>query len=492
MPREQQDYPTLPRSSTLSSLPPEPSLTTAQDQISSILTDPNSKINKLIILDDDPTGTQTCHDISVLTVWDVPSLTTELRKLPTESRGFFILTNSRALPPSEAETLIRTICENVLQAARTTNEPIDIVLRSDSTLRGHFPLEVDVTQSVFGAPDAVILAPFFFQGGRFTIDDVHYVAEGEDLLVPAGKTQFARDATFGYGSSNLRDYVEEKAPGRFAAEQICSITIEDVRTGGAEKVKEKLVSLPKGAIVVVNAAAEADMAVFVAGLLQAESAGKRFLYRTGAAFVSTRLGIRSKLPISAAELDLPNPRQTGGLIIAGSYVPKTTAQLNTLISRRGEKNLSVLEINVEDLVREDGKDNKHATEIVTKIVQEAESHLRAGRDTLVMTSRKLITGSDGLSSLAVGTKVAEALVDVLKGIEVRPRYIIAKGGITSSDAATKGLNIKRAWIVGQAAPGVPLWRCDEPTSRHVGVPYVVFPGNVGSESTLAELVEAWY
>lgn len=266
---QQQDYPTLPRSSTLSSLPPEPSLTTAQDQISSILTDPNSKIKKLIILDDDPTGTQTCHDISVLTVWDIPSLATELSKPNSESRGFFILTNSRALPPREAETLIRTICQNVLQAARTTaNQGIDIVLRGDSTLRGHFPLEVDVAQSVFGAPDAVILAPFFLQGGRFTIGDVHYVAEGDDALVPAGKTQFARDATFGYRSSNLRDYVAEKAPGRFGDGQICSIGIEDVRAGGAERVREKLVSLPQGAIVVVNAAAEADMAVFVAGLLQ--------------------------------------------------------------------------------------------------------------------------------------------------------------------------------------------------------------------------------
>jgi len=253
----------------------------------------------------------------------------------------------------------------------------------------------------------------------------------------------------------------------------------------------------------------------------AESLGKRFLYRTGAAFVSARLGIRSKPPISAAELRLPIPRQTGGLIVAGSYVTKTTAQLQALIARRGDK-LAVLEINVQDLVREDSK-GRHAAEIVEKVVQQAESHLRAGRDTLVMTSRKLITGHDGLSSLAVGTKVAEALVSVMRKIEVRPRYIIAKvrihtstyrsipmdqlphpylglltrvwrkqGGITSSDAATKGLNIKRALVVGQAAPGVPLWRCDEPTSRHVGVPYVVFPGNVGGENTLAELVEAWY
>jgi uncharacterized protein YgbK (DUF1537 family) len=132
-----------------------------------------------------------------------------------------------------------------------------------------------------------------------------------------------------------------------------------------------------------------------------------------------------------------------------------------------------------------------AERVIRRVVQQTETRLQSGTDTLVMTSRKLITGQDELDSLAIGAKVAEALVKVLQQIQVRPRYIIAKGGITSSDAATKGLNIKRAMIVGQAAPGVPLWRCDEPTSRHQGVPFVVFPGNVGGESTLCELVEAW-
>lgn len=256
-----QDYPTLPRQSTLSQLPPEYPAD-AQDQISQILS--NSQLNRLVVLDDDPTGTQTCHDISVLTVWDIPTLIDEFRQ---PSAGFFILTNSRALPPAEAETLIRTICENVSQAAQATNQIIDVVLRSDSTLRGHFPLEADVAAAVFGATDAWVLAPFFFQGGRFTINDVHYVAEGE-ALVPAGKTQFAQDASFGYKSSNLRDYVLEKAPGRFdPARQLHSVTIEEIRIGGPDAVCRKLMGLPKGGVVVVNAAAESDMHVFVAGLL---------------------------------------------------------------------------------------------------------------------------------------------------------------------------------------------------------------------------------
>ncbi|KAJ5388524.1 hypothetical protein N7509_011065 [Penicillium cosmopolitanum] len=474
-------FPTLPRESTLASLPAEYP-TDAQNRISQILD--TASINRLVVLDDDPTGTQTCHDINVLTVWDIATLTAEFR---TDSRGFFILTNSRALLPTEAETLIRNICENVSSAAKATGNKVDIVLRGDSTLRGHFPLEPDVAQSVFGAADALVLAPFFFQGGRYTIDDVHYVAEG-DNLVPAGATQFAKDATFGYKSSNLRDYVLEKAPGRYSVDQLYSVTIDELRKGGPEVVCKKLLAAPAGGVVIVNAAAESDMHVFVAGLLLAESQGKHFLYRTGAAFVSTRLGIRSKAPISAIELGLPSPRQTGGLIVAGSYVPKTTAQLKVLTDRRGATGqLAIIEIKVEELIASP----ETASKTIAQNVKETEEYLKAGKDTLVMTSRKLITGDDEISSLKIGSAVAEALVSVLQRIEVRPRYIIAKGGITSSDAATKGLNAKRALIVGQAAPGVPLWRCDEETSRHRGVPFVVFPGNVGGETTLCELVEGW-
>ena len=154
-----------------------------------------------------------------------------------------------------------------------------------------------------------------------------------------------------------------------------------------------------------------------------ESKGKPFLYRTGAAFVSTRLGIRSKAPVTASELHLPSPRQTGGLILAGSYVPKTTAQLKVLTDRRGATGqLAIIEIQVEQLIASPST----ASETVARVVQEAESYIQAGKDTLVMTSRKLITGADELSSLKIGSAVAEALVSVLQRIEVRPRYIIAK------------------------------------------------------------------
>lgn len=233
----------------------------ALGMINEQISNPKSPI--LVVLDDDPTGTQTCHDIAVLTVWDPETL---CRELSNTEKGFFILTNSRALPPVEARKLITEICENVEKSAEQTGKSFEIVLRGDSTLRGHFPDEPEVVEEVLGKTDAWILAPFFFQGGRYTIDDVHYVAEG-DVLVPASQTPFAQDATFGYKSSNLRDYVLEKTGSKFTDNDMLSITIEDIRLGGPSKVAEKLLGAPKGSVIIVNAAAESDMLVFAAGIL---------------------------------------------------------------------------------------------------------------------------------------------------------------------------------------------------------------------------------
>ncbi|KAK1996521.1 hypothetical protein LX36DRAFT_658492 [Colletotrichum falcatum] len=474
----------LPAQKTIGSLPSEFSgdvISSTQKVVA------NGQVPVLVVLDDDPTGTQTCHNIDVLTVWDAATLEYEFSLNPP---GFFLLTNSRALPSAEAKQLILEICRNVKQAAEKSNKAFEIVLRGDSTLRGHLPEEPEAAEEALGKFDAWVITPFFYQGGRYTIDDVHYVKEG-DVLVPASQTPFAQDATFGYKNSNLRKYVLEKCGSRFDDSSFLSVTLDDIRVGGPAGVTKKLLSVAPGSntVVIVNAAAESDMHLFVAGLLEAEKEGRRYLYRTGAAFVSSRLGITGIPPLTMADLGVSvkeGIKQPGGLIVAGSYVPKTTAQLKVLRERRGDK-LNVIELDVAGLI----ESAEAADKVVTAAAGETASKLAAGEDVLVMTSRKLIKGDDAISSLQIGSRVARALVQLVEKIDVRPRYLIAKGGITSSDAATKGLKMRRARILGQAAPGVPLWRCDEETSRHRGVPYVVFPGNVGSDSTLAEVVESW-
>ena len=167
-------------------------------------------------------------------------------------------------------------------------------------------------------------------------------------------------------------------------------------------------------------------------------------------------------------------------------MPKTTEQLQSLIDGRGPS-LEVIVLTVDDLL----KSPEDADQAALDAADKAGQSILNGRDVLVMTSRDLITGNDGVSSLKIGSTVAAALVLFLRLLVPRPRYIIAKGGITSSDAACKGLRMRRAQILGQAASGVPLWRCNEPTSKFSGIPYVVFPGNVGEVNTLRDLVASW-
>ena len=128
------ELPTLDLASTLSNLPPAPSRD-IQESVQSILQDAEARVPILVALDDDPTGTQTCHDIHVLTVWDKETLVSEFRQTK-HGGGFFILTNSRALHPPQAGALIHEICTNLKEAAVETGVKFEVLLRSDSTLRG--------------------------------------------------------------------------------------------------------------------------------------------------------------------------------------------------------------------------------------------------------------------------------------------------------------------------------------------------------------------
>ena len=473
-----ESYASMPYEETLLSLPPAPKSTTLSKDI--IQRQKAGDLPILVVLDDDPTGTQTCHGINVLTVWDHDTLVEEFT---STNSGFFILTNSRALHTPEARDLIRNVCEAVKRAAAETGKDFEVVLRGDSTLRGHFPDEPEVAEEVVGKADGWVLAPFFRQGGRLTINDVHYVKEG-DQLVPAAQTPFAKDASFGYKSSNLRKYVVEKSKGSIPDDRVTSISLDEMRTGGSRAVTEKLLGLQKGSVIVVNAVVDEDVEVFVQGLMAARAQGKRYIYRTGAAFVSTRLGIEQIPPLTPKDLEMDvTTSAAGALIIAGSYVPKTTAQLESLIKGRGEK-LTTITLKVEELLSSPEKTD--AT--IRQAVAEAAMLISDGRDVLLMTSRKLVTAEDEESSLKIGAVIASALVDFLKILEPRPRYIIAKvsllalicsfknietdilqGGITSSDAASKSLRMRRAEIAGQAASGVPLWRCHEETSKFTGI-----------------------
>lgn len=430
---------------------------------------------KLVVLDDDPTGTQTVHGIPVLTTWSVAALQAELANdLPV----CFLLTNSRSLPLLAAQALNTEIGRNLHEAARLTGRRFAVVSRSDSTLRGHFPGEVEALAAALDEDlDAWLLIPFFLEGGRYTIADTHYVAEG-DSLVPAGETESARDAAFGYRASDLRQWVEEKSQGRIPMARVTSVSLDDIRRGGPQRVTACLLAVERGSVCIVNAASQRDMEVFTLGLLAAEAQGKRFLYRTAASFVPVRGGVAPRALLTPQEIAAG--RTGGGLIIVGSHVPRSTSQLEHL---RQQPGIVELEVAVPALLDTASRQNT-----VAQLARQVDAALQRGADLVLFTSRQLLTGADADSSLAISQQVSAGLVAILQSLQAAPRYILAKGGITSSDLATQGLGVQRAMVLGQILPGVPVWQLG-PETRYPGLSYIVFPGNVGGPEALSTIVQ---
>jgi uncharacterized protein YgbK (DUF1537 family) len=432
---------------------------------------------KVVVLDDDPTGTQTVHGLPVLTEWTPEALVQAWDEADTT---FFVLTNSRRYPLEKAAVMNREIARNLAKVARERGvEPV-VVSRSDSTLRGHFPGEVSALRHTLEAEldlpcDGVVIMPFFAEGGRLTINDVHWVQEGE-RLTPAGETEFARDPTFGYRHSNLREWVAEKTCGQVPAGTVSSVGLQDIRQGGPEAVASLLEPVRDGQAIIVNAVTYRDVEVFAWGLMQAEGQGKRFLFRTAASFVKVRGGIPDRGLLTFEELRaVQDDGGAGGLTIVGSYVQRTTQQLHRALEL---KNTLAVELRTARVLAE----KTRAVEIERALGQ-VEDGLMGGRDAILYTSRELVV-PQGMSQLQAAQWVSDALVEVLRRLAVRPAYLIGKGGITSSDLATGSLGVRKAWVLGQIVPGVPVWRLGQ-ESKYPGLPYVVFPGNVGGADALA-------
>lgn len=451
---------------TLAALPPPPA-EPLRPRIRELI---QQSGNKLVVLDDDPTGTQTVYDIPVLTHWDIESLEKEFCN---DLACFYLLTNSRSLTSDQTATLHREIAGNLNVAAKKAGKEFTIISRSDSTLRGHFPLEPDILSSESGPYDATFIFPFFEAGGRLTVGDVHYVVE-DGIFTPAAETPFARDRVFGYESSNLREWVAEKTHGRVLPEEVEGISIQELRGDGTE-LTARLQKLPPQSFVIVNALETRDVEAFALATIQAEQNGKRFLYRSAAGLVAARLGLE---PRSLWKPESASGHSNGGLIIVGSYVPKTTLQLEHLLQ---SEETETLQLDVAALLGAD-RDS-----VITNCLTQLSDWLSTGNNVTVFTSRELVTGDTPGENLTIGNTISKALVEIVQKLPITPRFLIAKGGITSSDIATDGLGVRRAMVLGQILPGVPTWRLENET-RFPGVPYIVFPGNVGGASSLLDAV----
>jgi uncharacterized protein YgbK (DUF1537 family) len=433
----------------------------------------------LIVLDDDPTGTQSVAGLPVLTRWEVDDFRWALDRC---APAVYVLTNARSLDSKTAAERIRDVVENAMVAAAGAR--LRFVSRSDSTLRGHFPLDTDViacTLAEFpgGHVDGVVVVPAFPDAGRVTIGGIHYLrSDGELSLV--SDSEFAKDATFGFSNSDLSRWVEEKTGGRVLAGDVIRLTLEIIRSG-PDAVAEAVSGAFDSRMIVADAVTENDLRALALGLFAAENRGKELLYRVGPPFVRARIGQEPHPPLTRDEIYGDAAPVGSGLIVVGSHVGLTTSQLAVLRANRPD--IRSIELDVDSIV--DGSDAASYLDATSAAVVGA----LARGDVVLHTSRRLIKSRDPELSLAISRTVSAAIVALVQNAAASCplRYVVAKGGITSSDVAAFGLDIRHATVIGPMLPGiVSLWRpADGPAA---GLPYVVFAGNVGDDQSLLKVV----
>ena len=441
------------------------------------------------VLDDDPTGSQAVHGVQVVTALDEDAYAAALAG---PAATCFVLTNSRSLDEPEAAGVTARAARGLITVAGRRGARIQLISRSDSTLRGHVMAEVAALQAVRRdlvgrGYDGVLLAPAFLEAGRVTAADIHW-ARTPAGLVPVGETEFAQDSAFGYGASDLRVFVAEKSGGAIRPDEVRSISLADIRLGGPARVREVLASAAGGAWVVVNATEYSDLETVARSVLEAEREGQSFLFRTGPSFVRALSGLGPRPPLRGAQIwpaergaqIWGDTRRGGhGLVVVGSHVGQTSRQVAALRARRVTADM---ELDVQAVLA-GGPD-------VAGAVARRVAGALAGSDVLLYTSRDVVAGRDAADSLMIARTVSAALSRIVRGaLAARPAWVVAKGGITSHDVMRRGLGIRRAEVAGQLFPGTisVFWPLDA-APEAVGMPYVVFAGNVGDDGTLAQVV----
>ena len=409
---------------------------------------------KTIVLDDDPTGTQSVTNATVLLRSDADAIADVL----ASEDAVYVQTNSRALEEADAIAFVERVRADGLAAAKRLGTDVRFVLRGDSTLRGHVFAETEV----FLDHDAIMLfVPAFPDGGRTTRDGVHYVRIG-DTDVPAHESEYAADPVFPFSTGVLVDYVGEKSERTPVA-----VTLDAVRNGELARV---LAAAPAGSVVVPDAVTNDDIRLIAEATDAATRGGTRIVVRSASPLAAELAGV-----VSAGLLSVPIERPDGDvLLVCGSHTAGASAQLERVIERFGAPSVVSTERALVDPAAAGQSAARAAAEAL------ADRPLA-----FVMTER---TRLESHGTLDHGERVMAALTTAVSELQPRVTTVVSKGGITSAEVASTGLGAQRARVLGQVLPGISVWEMTGRDGRSMR--YVVVPGNVGGPDALVEVLAA--
>lgn len=420
----------------------------------------------LVVLDDDPTGVQTLAGIRVLLDWDADRVRAALDGRPS----VHLITNTRALPAER----VRPFVADAARASINGVPDAGVVLRGDSTLRGHLLEEYLGVRDVV-APSGwpvLLLAPALPSAGRVTVGGVH-LFERDGRRTPLHETEYAHDGAFSYASARLLEWAEERSGGLFPTSAGRELHLEELRAGGAAAVADALAALAAaGGPVALAPDAETpgDLELVADGYRAAVARGVPVIVRCAPTFAGVLAG-------TTAPGLVPPPSAAGGvLVVCGSYVPQTSRQLAQLLEARPG---SLVEA---DVVALSGADSSRE---LARLRREVSLLLSAGRLAVLATPRERPPGT---TSLDAGERIAAGLARVVSSVDLLPTVLIVKGGITSAVTLRDGVGVSEAEVVGPVEPGVSRWLARRPEGA--AVDYLVVPGNVGDEGLLARLVDA--
>ncbi len=444
---------------------------------------------KIVVIDDDPTGSQSVHSCPLLLSWDVDVLRAGLRH---DSPLLFILANTRALLPEEAVNRNRQICVSLKQAMRVEGilkSDVLFVSRGDSTLRGHAVIEPEVIQEEFGPFAATFYIPAFIEGGRTTVNGVHFLNG-----MPVHKTPFAQDSLFGYSTSNLAEWLEEKSSGNIRKESVRLLSISQLdkairSANGMIALKQFLDSLQANQIVIVDAQRKEHLKVF-SNAINHFGDTKQFLFRSASSLLNPLAKLSPQQLTKEDLVDMRLRDQAGnslpGMILVGSHVPLADQQLSYLLQT--PKCVSV-HIPVNKLYTAFRSNNEHfISDIESKLIEIIRGIWETGGTPVVFTTRGELRLPSFDESVLFGQRLAEFTAILTGSLVSDLGYLISKGGITTNTMLSRGLGLKSVYLEGQLLPGISLVR-PRLSEKISGIPILTFPGNLGDETTLFEVWE---